>query len=71
MSGKSGIQDHINDFNKYIHGKNNSIFRGSLYRDLINIITDKRDLELIPDIKIPANISTNEPKIIVIFHPTD
>ncbi|WP_320112044.1 hypothetical protein [Draconibacterium orientale] len=71
LSGKSGIQDHINDFNKYIHGKNSSIFRGSLYRDLINIITDKRDLGLIPDIKLPANISTNEPEMMIIFHPTN
>lgn len=71
LSGKSGIQEHINDFNKYIHGKNSSFFRGSLYRDLLNIITDKRDLGLIPDIKIPVNISTNEPEMIIIFHPTD
>ena len=71
LSGKSGIQDHINDFNKYINGRNSSIFRGSLIRDLKNIINDKRDLELIPDLKIPANISTNEPQMIIIFHPTD
>jgi hypothetical protein len=71
LTGQSGLQDHINDFNKYINGRNSSIFRGSLYRDLINIINDKRDLGIIPDIKLPANISTNEPQMIIIFHPTD
>jgi len=69
LTGQSGIQDHINDFNKYINGKNSSIFRGSLYRDLKNIISDKRELGLIPDIKLPAIISTNEPQMIIIFHP--
>ena len=71
LSGKSGIQDHINDFKKYINGKYSSVFRGNLYRDLINIITDKRDLGLLLDIKLPTNISTNQPQMIIIFHPTD
>ena len=66
--GDSGVEVHVKDYEKIINGKNRSIFRGNLIRDLRNIISDKRDLGLMSYFKIPKNISTNEPEMIIIFH---
>lgn len=68
--GDSGVEEHVKDYEKFINGKNRSIFRVNLIRDLRNIISDKRDLGLMSYFKIPKNISTNEPEMIIIFHST-
>jgi hypothetical protein len=42
--GKSGIDDHIKDFNTFIKGKNSAYFKENLFQDVENIILDKQKL---------------------------
>lgn len=68
--GKSGILDHIKDFNAYLFEKNNSaFFRANLVRDLRNIIEDKIKLSLLNPFEIPDNLEQLDPELIFVFHP--
>lgn len=67
--GKSGIDDHIQDFDTYIKGRNSDIFRTNLLRDIENIISDKRELGILSDFEKPINLSEVAPELIFIFHP--
>ncbi|MBT3322148.1 MAG: hypothetical protein HN392_07660 [Anaerolineae bacterium] len=69
--GKSGIEEHINDFSKYIHGKNTKVFRNNLIRDIKNILDDKRRLGIIQNFSIPNNLGEFDPELIFVFHPAD
>ena len=67
--GKSGIDEHISDFSKYIHGKNAKYFRDNLIKDIKNIIEDKIKLGLIYDFDTPDNLVKYSPELVFIFHP--
>ena len=67
--GKSGIDDHIKDFNTFIKGKNSNIFKENLFRDVENIILDKQNLGLLYDFKIPSSLRKQDPELIFVFHP--
>ncbi len=67
--GKSGIDDHIKDFNTFIKGKNSAYFKENLFQDVENIILDKQKLGLLSDFKIPRNLRKHIPGLIFVFHP--
>jgi len=69
ITGSSGIDDHINDFEKYLNGKHKNLFRKNLRQDVENIIGDKIQLGLIEDDNILNKISQEVPKFIFVFHP--
>lgn len=67
--GNSGINSHINDYNTYIHGRHDNIYRNILYQDVKNIISDKIKLGLITNFDVPIGISKHEPELVFIFQP--
>lgn len=69
VEGKSGIEDHVKDFNHYIHGKNANTYRNNLYQDVINILSDKITLGIIKDDGIRNRISKEAPNLIFAFEP--
>lgn len=68
-NGKSGIEEHINDFKTYLNGKNSKSFRDNLIQDIRNIIEDKIKLGLLYNFKISDNFGQSEPELIFVFHP--
>lgn len=69
ITGSSGIDEHINDFEKYLNGKHKDLFRKNLRQDVENIIGDKIQLGLIEDDNILNKISQEVPELIFVFHP--
>lgn len=67
--GNSGIQEHINDFQTYLFGKNSKLFRTNLIKDIKNIISDKTKLGLLENFDIPENLEQFDPELSFIFHP--
>ncbi len=69
LTGKSGIKDHIIDYEECLYGRNKSIFKGDLIIDVQNIIRDKTKLGLI-NISEKQNMNfTDETKFMFIFEP--
>ena len=69
IKGKSGIDEHINDFRAYMQGNNHAFFRNNLIRDIRNIVSDKVSLGLITNFELPEKLSDSEPEHIFVFHP--
>jgi hypothetical protein len=69
IRGKSGIDDHIKDFDTYINGKNKDVFMGNLLQDIKNVISDKTELGILSDFDKPNNLGEATPELIFIFHP--
>ena len=67
--GKSGIEEHINDFETYLNGKNSKRFRANIIKDIRNIVEDKIKLGLIHNFKIPDNLEQTAPELVFVFHP--
>jgi len=67
--GKSGIEEHINDFEVYLFGKNSKIYKTNLINDIRNIVEDKRKLGLIHNFDIPGNLGQSAPELVFVFHP--
>ena len=67
--GKSGIEDHINDYKSYLFGKNSKVYKENLNTDIRNIVEDKRKLGLIQNFDIPGNLGQTAPELVFVFHP--
>ena len=67
--GKSGIEEHINDFKTYLFGKKAEFFRTNLIKDIGNIIEDKTKLGILKDFNIPDNLVQHNPELVFVFHP--
>jgi hypothetical protein len=67
--GKSGIEEHICDFEKYLFGKNAKTFKTNLVKDIQNIIEDKTKLGIIDNFSFSDAFETQNPELVFIFHP--
>jgi|LSQX01.2.fsa_nt_gb hypothetical protein len=67
--GKSGIDEHICDFNNYLSGKNANVFRGNLIQDIKNIIADKTKLGILDNFSYSDAFEKNDPELVFVFHP--
>ncbi len=67
--GKSGIEEHISDFETYLFGKNSKLFRKNLIKDIQNIIEDKTTLGLLKDLSFSYNFEKQNPELVFVFHP--
>lgn len=67
--GKSGIEEHIIDFNKYLFDQNSPTFRENLIKDIKNIIEDKTKLGILDNVSIPENLEDNDPELVFVFQP--
>ncbi len=67
--GKSGIKEHISDFETYLFGKNSKFFRKNLIKDIQNIIEDKTALGLLKDLSFSDIFETQNPELVFVFHP--
>lgn len=68
-AGKSGIQDHIQDFETYFGGDLRNDFMNQLIVDVQNIIGDKMALGIIDYFNIEILNLKQMPEYIFIFHP--
>lgn len=69
--GKSGIDEHIEDFETHFNEKHAQLFKENLVQDIKNIIKDKTELELLKDITIPDDLEAFEVDFIFLFHPNN
>ncbi len=67
--GKSGIQEHIQDFNTYLFGENQQLFRANLMRDIKQIIADKNALGILDYTFIPKDFENSDPELVFVLHP--
>lgn len=68
--GKSGIEEHIHDFQTYLFGRNSVAFRRNLINDIKNIVEDKIALGLLKDFNFPEDYDEKcDPELIFAFHP--
>ncbi|UBM61552.1 hypothetical protein LA303_09005 [Candidatus Sulfidibacterium hydrothermale] len=67
--GKSGIEEHINDFENYLYGKNSDTFRTNLFQDIKNIIEDKTRLGILNGLNLFDSYSQKDPDLVFVFHP--
>lgn len=67
--GKSGIEEHITDFENYLFGKNSETFRANLYQDIKNIIQDKTKLGILNGFNLFDSFSHIDPELVFVFHP--
>ena len=67
--GKSGIEEHISDFETYLFGKNSKVFRKILLKDIQNIIEDKTALGLLENLSFSYNYEKQNPELVFVFHP--
>lgn len=67
--GKSGIQEHIRDFNTYLFGENQELFRANLMRDIKQIIADKNALGILDYTFIPNDFENSDPELVFVLHP--
>lgn len=71
--GKSGIEEHIDDFNNYLimNKKHLEYFKDNLIKDIRNIIEDKIKLGLIQNFNFSEKFAQSDPELIFVFHPDD
>ena len=69
--GKSGIDEHISDFENYLFGKNSDIFRINLLEDVKNIIEDKTELGILKGLNFAESYSKQDPELVFVFHPNN
>jgi len=67
--GKSGIDEHINDFKNYLYGKNSNTYRTNLLKDIENIIEDKTKLGILKGFNFTNSYSKQDPELVFVFHP--
>lgn len=67
--GKSGIEEHINDFKKYLFGENSKIFRTNLIKDIKNIIENKTELGILHNFSYSDSFEKQDPELVFVFHP--
>jgi hypothetical protein len=71
LTGKSGIKDHIKDFEEYLYGANSTTFRNILNDDVEHIIRDKIRLGLIDLPEMPDINTNDEVEFIFIYEPNE
>ncbi|MBI9073715.1 MAG: hypothetical protein JEY94_19115 [Melioribacteraceae bacterium] len=67
--GKSGIDEHISDFENYLFGKNSDTFRLNLLQDVKNIINNKTELGILKGLNFSDSYSQQAPELVFVFHP--
>lgn len=67
--GRSGIEEHINDFKKYLYDRHSKYFRTNLIKDIKNIVEDKRKLGLLNNYELPESLGQSDPELVFVFHP--
>lgn len=67
--GKSGIDEHICDFEKHLFGENAKIFRSNLIKDIKNIIDDKTKLGILDNFSFSDAFEKQDPELVFVFHP--
>jgi len=67
--GKSGIEEHINDFKTNLFGKNSKLFRTNLYIDIKNIIENKKELGILDNFDYSDDFEKQDPELVFVFHP--
>ncbi|MEZ7885399.1 MAG: hypothetical protein QMB39_09075 [Bacteroidales bacterium] len=67
--GKSGIEEHICDFEKYLNGENAKTFRKNLIEDIKNIIEDKTELGVLNNLSFSDAFEKQDPELVFVFHP--
>jgi hypothetical protein len=67
--GKSGIEEHICDFEKHLFGENAKTFRTNLIKDIKNIINDKTTLGILKNFIYSDTIEKQDPELVFVFHP--
>ena len=67
--GKSGIEEHICDFEKYLFGQNAKTFRINLIKDIRNIIEDKTKLGVLDNFIFSDAFEKQYPELVFVFHP--
>ena len=67
--GKSGIEEHICDFEKHLFGENAKIFRTNLIKDIKNIINDKTTLGILNNFIYSDTFEKQDPELVFVFHP--
>ena len=69
INNKSGIDEHIYDYEKYINGPNKERYRKNLLNDVKSILSNKMELQLISDKSLLSKVVDNTPEFKFIFHP--
>jgi len=67
--GKSGIEEHICDFEKHLFGANAKAFRTNLIKDIKNIINDKTILGILNNFIYSDTFEKQDPELVFVFHP--
>lgn len=67
--GKSGIEEHICDFEKHLFGANAKAFRTNLIKDIKNIINDKTKLGILNNFIYSDTFEKQDPELVFVFHP--
>jgi hypothetical protein len=67
--GKSGIEEHICDFEKHLFWENAKTFRTNLIKDIKNIINDKTTLGILNNFIYSDTIEKQDPELVFVFHP--
>jgi hypothetical protein len=67
--GKSGIEEHICDFEKHLFGENAKTFRTNLIKDIKNIINDKTTLGILNNFIYSDTIEKQDPELVFVFYP--
>lgn len=67
--GKSGIEEHIADFNNYLGINSPKIYLDNLIRDIKNIISDKTELGILNNYSLPENFGKQNPELVFVFQP--
>jgi len=67
--GKSGIEEHICDFEKHLFGENAKTFRTNLIKDIKNIINDKTTLGILNNFIYSDTFEKQDPELVFVFHP--
>lgn len=67
IDGKSGVEQHINDFEEYFKGKYSLEFKNNICEDVISILSDKTELGYMEHIDLPPDFKKIEPELIFVF----
>lgn len=62
---KSGIDEHIKDFETFLYGKNSNTYRTNLIQDVINIIENKTKLGIFKELNFTDSYNKQDPKLIL------
>lgn len=71
IGNKSGIDEHIRDYNTYMFGKNCEKYKSKILKDVKSILECKTKLGLIQNTNLHKRISNDIPELIFVFEPKE